>query len=72
MACGIITLGDKDIVIDTRLQGLVQWYRLAHELLFNPAKSVEARLEFHVMIAVALCDGGDYGDVVTFRADVMR
>ena len=71
MARGIIALGDEDVVIHSAFQRLVEWYGRSHEFLFNLAESVDTRLELKVVIGFVFGDGGDDGDVVALRTDLM-
>lgn len=72
MAGGIVALGDEDVVVDTALQWLVDGDRRSHKLLLNLSESVETGLEFKVVVAVALGNRGNNGDVVTLGGDVVR
>ena len=72
MACGIVALGYKDVVFLAGLDWLVQWDRRAQKLLLDLAEAVKPRLKLEVVVAVALGNGGNDGDVVSLGADVVR
>ena len=71
MASGVITLRKEDVVVIATLKRLVEWDRLAHELLFDLAEAVETRLKLEVVVAVALSNSGHNGDVVALGADIV-
>jgi hypothetical protein len=71
VAGGIIALREENVIINATLQRLVERDRLAHELLLDAAKPVKTRLELEVVIAVALRNGRDNSDVVSFRANIV-
>lgn len=59
------------MIILSGLEGLIQGNRWSGEFLFDPAKSIKARLELEVVIRRALGYGGDNGDIVAFGANIM-
>ena len=67
----IITLGNKDVIVDTALQWLIEWNGRTEEFLLDLPEAVKAWLELEVMVAGAFGDGGDDGDVEALGADVM-
>ena len=71
MAGGVVALGQEDVVVGAALERLVEWDRLAHELLLDLAEAVETGLELEVVVAVAFGNGGDDGNVVALGADVV-
>jgi hypothetical protein len=71
VAGGVVALRHEDVVLGTALNWLVEWDSWAHELLLDLSETVKTGLELKVVVAVALSDGGDNGDVVALGADVV-
>jgi hypothetical protein len=71
VTCGVVALRHEDVVVDTATSRLVQRDGRAYKLLLDLAETVETRLELQVVVAVALSDGGDNGDVVALGANVV-
>jgi hypothetical protein len=71
VTCGVVALGHENVVVAAAANRLVQRDGRAHELLLDPAETVKTRLKLEVVVAVALSDGGDNGDVVALGADVV-
>jgi hypothetical protein len=71
VTCGVIALGHENVVVAAASSRLVQRDGWTHELLLDPAETVETWLKLKVVVAVALSDGGDDGDVVPLGADVV-
>jgi hypothetical protein len=69
MARRIITLGDEDVIIDTTLQRFVERDWWTEEFLFDLAETFKAWCEFQMVVGCGFGDGGDDGNVVTFRTD---
>ena len=71
VGCGIVALGDENVVLLAALQRLVDRDRGTHELLLDLAQALKARLEFNVVIGILLGNGRDDGNVVALGADVV-
>jgi hypothetical protein len=67
----IVALGNEDIVRGTIFGRLVERNGSTGELLEDGSKTIETGLELEVVVAIALGDGRDNGDIVTLRADVV-
>lgn len=71
MARGVVALRDEHIVVGTALNRLVQGDGRAHELLLNAAQAIETGLQLEVVVAIALRDCRDNGNVVALGAHVV-
>lgn len=71
MRCGVVTLGNEDIVLLAALQRLVNGDGRTHELLFYGTQALKARLELQVVVSIVLGNGRDDGNVVALGADVV-
>lgn len=71
MASGVVALRHEDVVLGAALDGLVEWDSWAHELLLNLSETVKTGLELKMVVAVALGNGGDNGDVVALGANIV-
>jgi len=71
VGCGIVALGDEDVILLAALQRLVDRDRGTHELLFNLAQALKSGLELQVMVGIVLGNGRNDGDVVALGADIV-
>jgi len=68
----VVALRDKDIVIHTTLEWLVQWNWWAHKLLFHSSEAFETGGKLEVVVGRCLRNGGYDGDVVALGANIVR
>lgn len=71
VARGVVALGDVDLVLGAIVQGLVQGDGSSQELLLDLAQALQTGLQLQVVVCGCLSDGGDDGNPVALRADVV-